>query len=151
MANKHNTTKNDKVNLERRINIRLSEEQYSELESDMINSGFYSLPKYIRYILKKKKIGDFEASVKTKQYIKTLSATNAELRKISQNISSLTFAIRRAIDLKDVDGKPIITTESVTRGLNAVEKLLEKSNENSDRILNKILEIEDGCQDPESI
>lgn len=150
MAKKKNSSKTDKVNLERRINIRLSEEQYSELESEMINSGFYSLPKYIRYILKKKKIGDFEASFKTKQYIKTLSTTNADLRKISQNIGSLTFVICRAIDLKDVDGNPIISTETLARGLNSVAELLEESNRISEKILTIIKEFDNGSQDSET-
>ena len=126
-----------KINLTRRVTIRLKPEEYTKIHSQFKCSTKRKLSEYIRAVLLQKPLTVFTRSKSLDDFINEMILLRNELNSIGNNFNQTVKKLHTLDDISDIKAWAILNEKSKENLFKKVNEIKEKINQISDKWLSE--------------
>ena len=124
-----------KINLSRRITIRLKPEEYNKIQHQFKSSTKRKLSEYIRAVLLEKPLTVFTRSKSLDDFISEMILLRSELNSIGNNFNQSVKRLHTLDEIPEIKTWAIINEKSKEIFIKKVDEIKEKINQISDKWL----------------
>lgn len=124
------------------IGIRLTTDEYNKILSDMEQSGYLSISKYVRERLLKRKITLIREVTTDRDIKNQINRLSTEISRIGSNYNNVVRKYSAACNYVKNDGSPAITTRSTNYYMNKLMKMTEEVKD----LMNSVIKTIDNCK-----